>query len=66
MVEKSTKGETDMKGMIRAAKVMAAGAYDLICDPELQKAAKAEFEDAMAGKEYVCPITDDVAWPYDD
>ena len=55
-----------MKGMIRAAKVMAAGAYDLICDPELQKAAKAEFEDAMAGKEYVCPITDDVAWPYDD
>jgi aminobenzoyl-glutamate utilization protein B len=55
-----------MKGMIRAAKVMAAGAWDLICDPELQAKAKAEFEEAMAGRKYVCPITDEVAWPYTD
>ena len=55
-----------MKGMIRAAKVMAAGAYDLICSPDIQEAAKTEFREAMTGKEYVCPITDEVAWPYKD
>ena len=55
-----------MKGMIRAAKVMAGGAYDLVCDPDAQKAAKAEFEQYMAGRKYVCPVTDEIAWPYED
>ncbi|MBR0451818.1 MAG: amidohydrolase [Oscillospiraceae bacterium] len=55
-----------MKGMIRAAKIMAAGAYDLVCSPETQKAAKEEFDNNMHGTKYVCPITDDVAWPYED
>ncbi len=55
-----------MKGMLRAAKVMAGGAYDLVCDPEAQKAAKEEFAKYMDGREYICPATDEVAWPYDN
>ncbi len=54
-----------MKGMLRAAKVMAGGAYDLICDPEAQKAAKEEFDQYMGGKEYI-PISDEIPWPYKD
>ncbi len=54
-----------MKGMLRAAKVMAGGAYDLICDPEAQKAAKEEFKQYMNGREYI-PIPDEIAWPYDN
>ncbi len=64
MITACSGSSIGMKGMIRAAKVMAGGAYDLICSPELQAAAKKEFEEAMAGRKYVCPITDEVAWPY--
>ncbi|MBR2671832.1 MAG: amidohydrolase [Mogibacterium sp.] len=66
MVTACSGSSIGMKGMIRAAKVMAGGAWDLICDPEAQAAAKAEFDEAMAGKQYECPITDDVKWPYND
>ncbi len=61
-----TGSSIGMKGMIRAAKVMAGSAYDLVCDPEAQKAAKDEFDKAMAGKKYICPVTDEIAWPYTD
>ena len=53
-----------MKGMLRAGKVMAVGAYKMIEHPELIKAMNEEFEEATKGKPYVCPITDEVAWPY--
>ena len=66
MVTSCSGSSIGMKGMIRAAKVMAGGAYDLICDPEAQKAAKEEFAKVMEGREYVCPITDDIPWPYKD
>ncbi len=64
MVTACSGSSIGMKGMIRAAKILAAGCYDLICNPELQEAAKKEFEESMNGKEYVCPITDDIPWPY--
>lgn len=61
----SCSGSTiGFKGMIRAAKVMALGAMDIIDHPELLKAAKEEFAQAMHGTEYVCPIGDDVAAPF--
>ncbi len=66
MVTACAGSSIGMKGMLRAAKVMAGGAYDLVCDPEAQKEAKEEFEKYMNGKKYICPITDEIPWPYED
>ncbi len=48
------------KGMLYAGKVMAGSAIDAIEDPEILKAAKAEFEEKTGGKRYVSPIPKDV------
>ncbi|WP_177176658.1 M20 family metallopeptidase [Faunimonas pinastri] len=53
------------KGMEHAAKVMAATALDLIADPALIEAAKADFRDRLAGSPFVNPIPDDVEPPLD-
>ncbi len=55
-----------MKGMIRAAKIMAGGAWRLIADPEKLEKAKEEFRNSLNGETYVCPIDDDFEWPYKD
>ena len=54
-----------MKGMLRAGKLMAVTAMKLMRDPERLAAATAEFERSMDGRTYVCPVGDDVPWPYD-
>ena len=46
------------KGMLLAGKVLAATAIDLLADPELLAAAKAEFAERSADG-YVCPIEAD-------
>ena len=46
------------KGMLFAAKVLAATAVDLLTDAELLEKAKAEFSERAAGG-YVCPIETD-------
>ncbi len=51
------------KGMIRAGKVMAAAAGKFYRDPQLVKAAKADFEKDMDGKTYVCPIPKEIPIP---
>ncbi|MGI5888554.1 MAG: amidohydrolase [Oscillospiraceae bacterium] len=66
MITACSGSSIGMKGMIRAAKVMAAGAYYLIEHPELQEAAKKEFEKNMAGTSYECPVAGDVKWPYQE
>jgi aminobenzoyl-glutamate utilization protein B len=48
------------KGMVHAAKVMAATAVDVIRDPALLAKAKADFAARTAGNPYVCPLPDDV------
>ncbi|HVW56925.1 MAG TPA: M20 family metallopeptidase [Rhizobiaceae bacterium] len=48
------------KGMEHAAKVMAATAIDVIRDPELLAAAKADFRARRDGRPFVNPIPDDV------
>ncbi|HYM68046.1 MAG TPA: M20 family metallopeptidase [bacterium] len=48
------------KGMVHAAKVMAATGLDAIRDPELRARAKAELTERTGGKGYRCPIPDDV------
>jgi aminobenzoyl-glutamate utilization protein B len=40
------------KGMLIAAKTFALTAIDLLTDPKLVAAARAEFDKAMAGREY--------------
>ena len=51
------------KGMEHAAKVMAATALDLIRDPALVAAAKADHRARLAGNPFVNPIPDDVDPP---
>jgi aminobenzoyl-glutamate utilization protein B len=51
------------KGMVQAAKVMAATALDGFRDPELLARAKAELAKRRAGKPYECPIPGDVLAP---
>ena len=48
------------KGMVHAAKVMAATALDLIQDPALLVRAKAELRERVGAAGYVCPIPDGV------
>lgn len=51
------------KGMVHAAKVMAATALDVIVNPSLRDAARAEHAELVAETPYVCPIPDDVRPP---
>jgi aminobenzoyl-glutamate utilization protein B len=48
-----------VKGMIVAAKVLAASTLDLLRDPATVAAAKAEFVKATAGRPYVSPLAPD-------
>ncbi|WP_092964937.1 amidohydrolase [Agromyces sp. CF514] len=51
------------KGMLHAAKAMAATAIDLFTDPELLAAARAEFDGIIAETPYDCPIPEGVVAP---
>ncbi|WP_300439940.1 amidohydrolase [uncultured Mameliella sp.] len=51
------------KGMIHAAKIMAATACRLVENPELVEQAKARHREQLARTPYVCPIPDDVVPP---
>ncbi len=46
-------------GMLTAAKVMALTGVELVTNPEAVKKMRKEFEQAMEGKNYVCPIDPD-------
>ncbi len=48
------------KGMVLAAKAMASTAADCLRNPELIARAKAELKERTGGRDYVCPIPDDV------
>lgn len=51
------------KGMLHAAKVLAAAGIELTGNPEKVALAKAELKKRTAGKPYVCPIPADVLPP---
>ena len=53
-----------MKGMIRAAKLMAVASYKLMSEPERLEAAKEEFRNSLNGQVYECPIDDSIPDPY--
>jgi len=48
------------KGMVLAAKAMAATAADCLRNPDLVARAKAELRERTGGRDYRCPIPDDV------
>ena len=49
--------------MLYAAKAIALLGLKVIEDPQILIDARAEFDAAMAGQKYVCPITDDMPIP---
>lgn len=51
------------KGMVHAAKIMAATGRDLFARPELLAAAKAEHAANLAREPYICPLEPDVMPP---
>ncbi len=55
-----------LKGMIYAAKAMAAFGLKVMGDPELLAKAKKEFDEKTGGKPYVCPIPDEIPVPKQD
>ncbi len=48
-----------VRGMLVAAKILAASMADLLKDPSTVSAAKAEFEKTTGGRPYVSPLTKD-------
>jgi aminobenzoyl-glutamate utilization protein B len=51
------------KGLVHVAKVMAGTAVDVLHDPALLQAAKADHQARVSRQPYVCPIPDDVSPP---
>ncbi len=51
------------KGMVHAAKIMAATGRDLVTRPELLAAAKAEHAAHLAREPYACPLAPEVSPP---
>jgi aminobenzoyl-glutamate utilization protein B len=51
-------------GMVRAAQILTATAVELIQNPQLIAAAKAELLERRQGKPYECPIPADVPLPF--
>ncbi|ODU04534.1 MAG: amidohydrolase [Pseudonocardia sp. SCN 72-86] len=51
------------KGMVHAAKAIAATALDLLVDPELLESARSEFHAVTGRTPYDCPIPDGVLAP---
>lgn len=51
-------------GMVRAARVLAATAIELVRQPALIEKAKAELLERRQGKPYECPIPADVPLPF--
>lgn len=57
------KSSSAHKGMIHAAKVLAATAIDLIKQPELIAQARVALETATQGRPYACPLPADLKPP---
>ncbi len=59
----AANGSFGVKGMVFAAKVLAASAYDLLADPQLLGEAAAEF--ARTGNDYECSVPGGIEPPFD-
>lgn len=59
----SSGGSIGLKGMVYAAKVLAASGVRLAETPELVKKAKEEFDRMMDGESYICPIPEEMEIP---
>jgi aminobenzoyl-glutamate utilization protein B len=52
-----------LKGAVLAAKTLAGMGLELMIDPELRKAARADFERRIEGQTYKSPLPDDIRRP---
>lgn len=52
------------KGMMYGAECIVGIVDEIFKDPTILKKAKEEFAEKINGKEYICPIPDDVPLPY--
>lgn len=59
----SSGGSIGLKGMVYAAKILAATGVRLAENPDLVKKAKEEFDAMMAGESYICPIPEGMEIP---
>jgi len=61
-----SQGKTGLAhaGMVRAARVLAATAIELIEQPQLVAQARAELLERRKGQPYVCPIPAEVPLPF--
>ncbi|MBQ7059764.1 MAG: amidohydrolase [Firmicutes bacterium] len=64
MMTSASGSSIGLKGMLRAAKVMACAAYELMTDKEKLDDAKAEFRETMGSEAYECPVDETIPWPY--
>jgi aminobenzoyl-glutamate utilization protein B len=52
-----------LKGMVHAARVLAATGIDILIDPELRQAARADFQQRTGGTPYVSPLGPEMQHP---
>ena len=52
-----------LKGMLHAARVLAATGIDVLVDPDLRQAARADFQRRTEGKPYVSPLGPEMRRP---
>jgi aminobenzoyl-glutamate utilization protein B len=52
-----------LKGAIHAAKVLAGMGLDVMTDPALRAAARADLEQRTEGRPYLSPLPDDLRRP---
>lgn len=64
MITACSGHDIGFKGMLYGSKVLASAAYECICNPAIITEAQSEFAKNMGGKQYDCPITDDVKKPF--
>lgn len=56
-------GSMGRKSMDTAAKIISTSAIDLLCDPDLVRRAKEEFEERLNGETYECLLPDNYMPP---
>ncbi len=55
-----------LKGMVHAARVLAATGIDILVDTDLRKSARADFERRVAGHPYVSPLAPEIEHPLEN
>jgi len=52
-----------LKGAVHAARALVATGIDILTDPELRQAARADFERRVNGHPYISPLAPEIEHP---